>query len=136
MAVATLSASLFRVAASSKSAIWRAIVGRKLSADHGHAAVLCEHVGRHGRSGHREKLLGSLCVRQKFFNVLTQGCIVAAGGCDEGGAFIAVASERSLADLVDPPPARFVDHCLGPSSSRSSQSFPRRQSRFTVSVDT
>ena len=46
------------------------------------------------------------------------------------------AVEREFADFLDPSPKLGVNHCLSPSSSRSNQSFPSRQSRLTVSEDT
>ena len=76
-------------------------------------------------------------VRQQRLNLASQRFVVSAGRCHKRGPLLRIPVERSVAEILDTPPALGVGHrCSCPSSSRSSQSFASRQSRLTVSGDT
>ena len=72
-------------------------------------------------------------VRQQRCHLSSQRLVIPAGRCDERGALVRVAFERRVADVLDTLTVFGIGHGPSPSSSRSNQSFARRQSRLTVS---
>src|SRR5439155_8068998 len=91
---------------------------------------------RHGAHRCREKAFRFRCVHQQRFHVASQRLVSFARGRHERRPFTRIAVERGVADLVDAPPVICLRHGSSPSSSRSSHSFARRQSRLTVSDET
>jgi hypothetical protein len=90
-----------------------------------------QDVRRHFSDRGLEKTLRPLRMRQQCLDLRSQRIVRSAGRRHERGPLARIPVERSVAQLLDSPPALGVRHRPSPSSSRSSQSFASRQSRLT-----
>ncbi len=83
-----------------------------------------------------EEAVRPVRMRKQRLHLGPECVVVAARGCHERRAIRRRQLERRVADVVNTAPARGVHHGCVPCNARSSQSFARRQSRFTVSAET